>query len=113
MKWPRSSPFAPSEFEIRPSKLHWVSPCYIGADLSVIARTPAAKEKFFLPLSMPHQIDAFVRVPWKDQLWKTFSQRMVCMTGPHSNAWFSELLDCFEKLKAGLHRTETIFAAGF
>jgi len=105
--------FAPAEFEMKPWKMSWESPCWVIADVILFPRTAAAREKFFLNLSMPHKVDAFARLNWEDQLWKAFSARIDHVCGPHANAWWPELMNCYQKLKEGLKKTETIFQEPF
>jgi hypothetical protein len=62
---------------------------------------------------MPHKIDAFARLDWEEQLWNAFSPRLGLVTGPHANAWRSELYQCYEKLREELKRTDSVFQEPF
>jgi hypothetical protein len=105
--------YAPADFELKPSKLFWDSPCWLNADLVLCPTTEATRQKFWLNLSMPHRVDAFARLSWEDQLWKAFSPRIDLVSGPHADAWWPRLMDCYENLKQGLKQTDTIFQEPF
>jgi len=101
--------FPPSDFEMKPWRLSWESPCWVTASIILRPLTAAAREKFFPNLSMPHKVDAFARLKWEDQLWNAFSPRIDHLCGRYANAWWPELMNCYEKLKEGLKKPETIF----
>jgi hypothetical protein len=104
---------APTEFEFKPSKLFWKDPCWIEADILLSPKSPAACQKFFTSLKMPHEVDAFGRVPLKDQLWKTFYPRLQCINGKDIQAWYSILLNCCTELTELLKHPQTVFSPPF
>jgi hypothetical protein len=104
---------APAEFEMKPWKLSWDSPCWLDADIILVPRSEAARQHFLFNLRLPHKVDAFARLSLEDQLWKVFSPRLRQITGPHANDWFSGLYDCYEELKEELTRTDLVFQAPF